>query len=126
MTGWYEANVPCSGAAVNGLRRGSNWQDAYPRLRLVDGEKRASFQDLPVRLQGTDDQRAKMRGRHVLRADLQHARTAIFAVRQEDAEIEVVREDYAGMVARSPHDFGIRSVTSTHRRPVNRFKAVPT
>ena len=66
-----------------------------------------------MRSQSAQDDRAKMPRRHVLRANLDHARPAILAVRQQDAEIEVVGKNHPAVFARPLHDLGVRRVVGT-------------
>ena len=70
-----------------------------------------------------DEQRPEMIRGNVLRPDLNHARTARAAVRQENAEVQVVGENDVLVVPRLLHDLGIGGVVSANGRPVDCLKA---
>ena len=72
-----------------------------------------------MRLQNSDDDSPKLVWRHVLRASLDDTRAALLPVGEEDAEIEFVGENHAGVVPRLLHNLGIGRVVSTDGRPMN-------
>ena len=74
--------------------------------------------------QGTHNDRAQMIGRHVLCANLNDARSTLFAVGKQNAKIKVVREYDAPVVARPLHDLPVRCVVGSHGRPMDRLESM--
>ena len=68
-------------------------QDANSGLGFIHGEQRAARQRLAMRPQRGDEKRAEVIRRHILRANLDHARAAILAVGEQDRADLVRRRD---------------------------------
>ncbi len=68
--------------------------------------------------------RPEMLWRYVLSANLNDARPTILAVREKNAEIEVVGEDYPAVIAGPLHNLGVRRVAGTDDRPMSCLETV--
>ena len=62
--------------------------------------------------------------RYILRPNLDDARTTVFAVREENAKIEVVGENHPTVSASPLHDFCVWSIAGTDPRPMNRVETM--
>jgi len=75
-----------------------DWQNSDPRFGLIYRDKRAAFQKRAMPFKHGDDGLPKERRRNVLCANLNNARALRFGVRQQDAEIEVMRKNDGALI----------------------------
>lgn|SRR6266566_107849 len=63
-----------------------------------------------------------MRSRDVLSTNLDHTGTGAFSVREQNAEVEVMREDYRLILPCPPQNFIISGVRLAYLRPMHGIK----
>jgi hypothetical protein len=86
---------------------------------LVDRQKRASLDVLPVRVERLCDGAHDHIGEQVLRSDLHDARPISGAGREDCREVEVVRDEDELVLVRRSYDLDVRRGRSTDSRPVD-------